>query len=369
MRANSIIFFANSAIFSSWFFLPIFATEDLNLTELDIGILFMVYGLTLLTSNYAFGILSDRMGRKQFLYIGLACSSITFGLQAGAWDFWSLLAVRAIAGFSIGIYPAALVAYVYEARQKMGKFSSFGSIGFGFGALAGGIIADLTDVRYAFLLSSGLFVVSLLFTVGLPSIEGKRYRIPFFPLDVIKKNKMVYASFLLRHSGAHAIWVIFPLFLQDLGASLTWIGVITFTNAGSQFLFMYFLMDRFPSRHLITVGLLLSAVTFFLFFAATVWWHMIPMQVILAASWSCLYVGSLKFVTEQNVERATATGMLNSILSMCVIFGAIMGGTISFYYSKRATIGAAAILSSVSLVLWLTYEFREWRSFIPGTRN
>jgi len=141
--------------------------------------------------------------------------------------------------------------------------------------------------------------------------------------------------------------------------------VFTFINAASQFFLMYIFTDRYPSRHLITLGLFLSTITFYLFFAATVWWQFLPMQIILAASWSCLYVGSLKYVTEQNVERATATGMLNSILSMCVIFGAIMGGTIASYYSKQTTIVAAALLSSISTILWLVYEFKEWRSYLP----
>ena len=79
-------------------------------------------------------------------------------------------------------------------------------------------------------------------------------------------------------------------------------------------------------------------------------------------------VGSLKYVTEQNVERATATGMLNSILSLCVIFGAIIGGSIAFYFSKKATIFAAAFLSLISLIMWLAYEFREWRSYLPGKK-
>ena len=368
MRVNSIIFFANSAIFSSWFFLPIFAQDDLGLNEFDIGILFMCYGITLFLSSYLFGILSDRLGRKKFLYIGFTISSVTFGLQAGAWDFWSLLVIRALAGFSIGIYPSALIAYVYEANRKMGKFSSFGSIGFGSGALIGGLIADLTEVRYAFFLSTAMFLVSLMLALRLPLIEGVRQKIPFFPLEIIKRNKMVYFSFLLRHSGAHSIWVIFPLLLQDLGADLFWIGVVTFVNAGSQFLIMFFITDKYQSRPMITLGLLLSVVTFLLFFSATVWWQFLPMQIILAASWAFLYVGSLKYVTEQNIERATATGMLNSILSLCVIFGAVIGGSIAFYFSKKGTIFAAALLSSIGLIMWLAYEFREWRSYIPGKR-
>ncbi|MCK4614452.1 MAG: MFS transporter, partial [Thermoplasmata archaeon] len=332
MRVNLIFFFANAAIFASWFYVPIFAEEDLGLNEFDIGVLFAIYGIALLFSSYSFGILSDRVGRKRFLYIGFAVSSIIFGLQAIVWDFWSLLVVRALAGFSIGIYPAALVAYVYEARKKMGKFSSFGSMGFGFGALIAGYIGYLMEIRYAFLFSSLLFVISLIIAVHIPPVESVRQKIPFFPVEVIKRNKMVYFSFLMRHSGAHAIWVIFPLYLLDLGATVFWIGVIHAMNAISQFFYMFFLTDRYSSRRLVTAGLLLSVLVFFLFFSATVWWQFLPMQLLLAGSWSFLYVGSLKYVTEQNVERATATGMLHSIISMSMILGAIIGGTIAYYF-------------------------------------
>lgn len=364
MRANLIFFFANAAIFASWFYIPIYAEKELGLTDFDVGMLFMVYGIALLISSYVFGILSDRMGRKNFLYIGFIISAGTFGLQAFTWDFWSLLVVRALAGFSIGIYPAALVAYVYEARKKMGKFSSFGSMGFGFGAFAAGLIGDTFAIWYAFMLSTGLFLISLIIASRLPPLEGSLQRIPFFPIDVIRKNKMVYFSMLMRHSGAHAIWVIFPLYLLDMGASLFWIGVINATNAIGQFFYMYFLTDKFTSRRLVTVGLLLSVLIFFMFFSVTVWWVFIPLQLILAASWACLYVGSLKYVTEQNVERATATGMLNSILSMSIILGAAMGGTIAFYYSKKITIVVAFVLSFVGTIAWIIFELKQgkgWR--------
>jgi len=358
MRVNSILFFANAAIFASWFYLPVFSEKDLGLTEFEIGLIFAIYGIALLLSSYLFGILSDRLGRKQFLYIGFVASTITFGLQAVATDFWSLFIVRALAGFSIGIYPAALVAYVYEARKKMGKFTSFGSLGFGFGALAAGYLGDIMEIRYAFLLSSLFFTVSLFLAVRLPDVTSVRLRIPFFPVDVIKRNRSVYFSFLMRHSGAHAIWVIFPLYLLDLGASLFWIGVINATNAASQFVYMFFLTDRYSSRRLVSAGLSLSALTFFLFLFATVWWELLPLQVLLAASWSCLYVGSLKYVTEQNVERATATGMLNSVMSISMIFGAILGGTISFYFGKHGTIFAAMLLSLIGGIYWFVYEIR-----------
>ena len=358
MRVNSILFFANAAIFASWFYLPVFSEKDLGLSEFQIGLIFTIYGITLLLSSYLFGILSDRFGRKQFLYAGFLASILTFGLQSVAVDFWSLLIIRGVAGFSIGIYPAALVAYVYEARKQMGKFSSFGSLGFGFGAVVAGYLGEIIGIRYSFLVSSLFFSISLLFALKLPNVKSLRIRVPLFPIDVIKRNRSVYFSFLMRHSGAHAIWIIFPLYLLDLGATLFWIGIIHATNALSQFVYMFFLTDRYSSRKLVSIGLSLSALTFLLFLFATVWWELIPLQILLAASWSCLYVGSLKYVTERNVERATATGMLNSVMSLSMIFGGILGGTISFYFGKYATILTAMLFTIIGSGYWLVYELR-----------
>ena len=55
---------------------------------------------------------------------------------------------------------------------------------------------------------------------------------------------------------------------------------------------------------------------------------MFPTQILLGVSWATLYVGSLKFVMERNVERATSTGLLNSVMSICAIIGPLIGGSV-----------------------------------------
>jgi len=42
-----------------------------------------------------------------------------------AYDPFSLAMIRAMAGFSAGIYPAVLILYVYNLKRSIGKFSSF----------------------------------------------------------------------------------------------------------------------------------------------------------------------------------------------------------------------------------------------------
>jgi MFS family permease len=72
----------------------------------------------------------------------------------------------------------------------------------------------------------------------------------------------------------------------------------------------------------------MSFITFISFTLAQNFWHMFPTQIMLGASWATIYVGSLKFIMERNVERGTSTGLLNSVLSISAIIGPILGGVI-----------------------------------------
>lgn len=150
---------------------------------------------------------------------------------------------------------------------------------------------------------------------------------PFFNIAILKKNWRIYLSFFLRHAGAFGIWAIYPLFLADLGASKFWIGIIYSLNAFGQFFFMPQL-DRFQSNKLIKFGLYFSTATFIAFGICKNFWQILPFQILLAFSWSCLYLGSLKYLLEHNEEKSTAVGVFNSISSLAGIVGPLMGGLV-----------------------------------------
>ena len=151
------------------------------------------------------------------------------------------------------------------------------------------------------------------------------HKVPFFPVAIIKHNFPVYLSIMFRHTGANMIWVVYPLFLFDLGASPLFIGVIYGINAVAQYIFMRFI-DRFQTYHLVMAGFLFSILTFPSYTLATSPEKIIPMQVSIAAAWSCLYVGSIKYLMERNDEKGTASGLLQSSLSVSAIIGALVGG-------------------------------------------
>lgn len=63
--------------------------------------------------------------------------------QPFAVDPWTLLVSRSLLGFCVGMYPAALLAYAKTADSLMGKFSSWGSLGWALGNGLAGVVAQI----------------------------------------------------------------------------------------------------------------------------------------------------------------------------------------------------------------------------------
>jgi len=348
MKTQSIHFLYQSAIMSSLIFIPLMA-KDLGATDWEIGVIGATYGTALFLSSYLFGRLSDLYDKKPIILLGLAVASLSFALQVCARDVVSLALVRTLAGFSIGIFPPALVACVYESKIRFGNFLSFGSLGWAAGSFVAGLIAVYYKI---FVFSSLCFFLAFLIACTLPSIRYKpSMSIPRFPLNLIKKDFAVYLSFFLRHMSANAVWIIFPLFVIELGGNMTWVGLLYTTNYVGQFVCMN-LLDRFKSSKLITLGFLCSAITFLGYVFAQNIYQLILIELLLAFSWSSLWTGTNLHLLNGNREHSTVMGLLNSTLSLSVACGPLVGGCIAYLAGYRATMGFAFCFAICALVIF-----------------
>ncbi len=354
MIPNIINFLTEAAVESSLLFIPLFAKE-LGANNFQVGLIGSFYGLAMFLSFYLFGRLADISGRKKILFFGLIASFFSFSLQALASSPFQLLLARVLVGFCIGIFPAALVSYAYDMNKKVGKFSGFGSLGWAVGQFLAGVLAIYWKI---FFLGSFFFFLAFLFALKMemPKVSLK---VPLFPLKIIKNNFPVYFSFLIRHSAAHMIWIIFPLYLSSFGINKFQIAVIYFTNSFFHFLIMP-KIDKFKNQNLIFSGLLLSAVTFFSFTLAKNFNQFLLTQIFLAFSWSFLYVGSLKSVLEKNIEKATSVSFFKSTISLSVILGPFFGGLISQHFGYLATIYIAVMLTFFAFLFFYFTEFKKY---------
>jgi len=354
-----IQFLSSVALSSSLLFIPNLA-EDLGSSETLVGIIVAAYALSMFISSYIFGRLADVYSRRLFISLGLALSVVTFSLQTLTDPRFAapylanpalLAIVRALAGFSLGIFPAALTVYVYDSAGPLGRFTSFGALGWAVGTFAAGVIAEATSYYAIFVLASLCFLTAFFLSITMKKVDGPRLKVPFFPKDLLKRNWRVYVPYLLRHTGANFIWVIYPLYIESLGGDMFWIGVIYTVNTATQFIVMLFL-DRFEGEKLMRIGLMLAIITFVSFAFAQNFLHLLPMQVLLACSWASMYVGSLLYLMKHNVEKATSSGILGSVINISQVFGALIGGVIAQLFDFRATMYLAAIFTAGGLTLF-----------------
>jgi len=350
MKAGYIQLLSSAGLSGAALFIPNMLRDDLGANTMEIGLITASFSLALFISSYFFGRASDVHGRKLYLQGGLALTSIALFLLVFVDSKESIAVVRILIGLCAGIYPAAMLAYVYESEGKIGKFTAFGSLGFGIGNFVAGIVAIYYQI---FMVSGIMLLLAYVLSLRLTFTGEKMHKVPLFPLHIIKHNFPVYISIMFRHTGANMIWVVYPLFLADLGASAVFIGFIYGINAVSQYIFMRFI-DRFKTNHLVIAGFIFSIMTFPSYTLATRPEEIIPMQISIAAAWSCLYVGSIKYIMERNEEKGTSSGLLQSFLSISAIIGALVGGLTVFTFGYYGSMYIATCMGIIGFLVFIS---------------
>lgn len=121
--------------------------------------------------------------------------------------------------------------------------------------------------------------------------------------------------------GATGIWAFWVLYLGQIGANNYWKRILFTFNYATQFLVMYFIMDRISGKKSIGWGFILFAAIFLYFTIVPNYLWIIPAMIATGFAWSFLFTGSLKEIAEKNEERATASGLIQSSISLGNIFG------------------------------------------------
>src|SRR5512136_351218 len=356
IRLAAISFLFSLSVQSSSIFQSLYA-DDLGASRFQVGLIGSSYGIAYFVSSFVFGRQSDRHGRLPFVRLGLALGVAAYALQIAAIGPLTLLAIRAFVGFCLGISSAAIMAYVYEAEGQVGRFASYGSLGWLLGAVAAAVAAAATGAAKSsatyytlFAVSGAASALALLLSFSLKEKRGKSLHVPFFPLSLFRDNGRVYIPFFLRCLGSSAIWAVFPLFLVSIHASKLWVALLDAINMGLQFVFMRY-VERFNSAKVLAVGLIASVAVFASYGFATHYLQLIPFQVLLAISWSCLWVGSLSFLMGRSVERGTAAGLLYSMTYLSAGFGPLIGGLLADRWDFPVLMFAASGVTFLGLVL------------------
>lgn len=327
-------------------FVPLLGAQ-LGASDSQVGLVGAVYGAAFLLSSLVSGWKSDQIGRLFFVRWGLLASSAAFAAQILADSVVLLMVMRGLVGFALGIATAAAIAYAFECGIDMGKFSSYGSLGWIFGAMAAALVENI------YLLFEISFIICLIaFIVSFYFQETKALRRTLSPklFRVLKRNYRIYFAVFLRHLGATAVWVILPLYLSGLGISKFWIGMLWGVNFAVQFVVMRYL-ERYSEYKVFAFGQLLSIFVFVAFAYLTGKLSLLFAMALLGVAWSCLYVGALLIVLRSGEERGTSSGIFQSTLNLCNALGPLLGGLIAQGFGYRNVLFFAAALSIAGMFI------------------
>jgi len=148
--------------------LPYFA-QELGASSLQMGLTITVWAGAQFFFSPLWGSLSDRIGRRPILLMGLTGYSITFGLMAAAPNIWVVMLARFLGGIlSAATIPTAqaYAADISEGEDRAARIAGMGAamnLGFMTGPALGGLLATLgLGYRGTFLAAAVLGLFNLL---------------------------------------------------------------------------------------------------------------------------------------------------------------------------------------------------------------
>ncbi len=225
-----MVFAASSQIMIVAPLLPIIE-RTLDIPKEWLGTLITAYGVCLGLFAMFSGPLSDRHGRKKIMMLGSGLLGTSLLLHTFAVDFFSLFALRAIAGASAGFLSGSAVSYVgdYFPYERRGWANGWIMSGMAFGQIAGiplGIVlAGQSGFKWPFI-AFGILMIFAFFMLKyfVPQPEVELAPNPVTPLGVVRKygimlkDKNIVAaclSYFLMFLSISLFIVYMPIWLQD----------------------------------------------------------------------------------------------------------------------------------------------------------
>jgi DHA1 family multidrug resistance protein-like MFS transporter len=186
-------------------------TLDLGISESAAGWLLSSYALGAFLTGPLWGNVSQRVGRKPVLMLGLLGFTLTFLFFGLGTRFWQLLAARLLGGLLAGALMPVIPAYISDVTGRgperaaaMGVFGAAAGLGVMFGFGIGGALGELGP-RVPFFASAAIGAAALI-AVGAvlpeslrPGQTGREARAPLSQVAAGLWSFLAY-SFLVQTS-------------------------------------------------------------------------------------------------------------------------------------------------------------------------
>ncbi|KAB7707590.1 MFS transporter [Bacillus aerolatus] len=363
--------------------LPFYA-EEMGASPAQLGLLMAVYSLMQLLFAPMWGRISDRMGRKPVMMIGILGLALSFFLMAVSSQLWMLFAARIIGGILSSANMPTVMAYAAditteEDRGKgMGIIGAAVGLGFVLGPAIGGIFSQ-NSLNMPFYIAGAsslltLFLVMLILKESLTpenrnglsrrkttlreTLNGPTSILFFLQLFIslsLSGLEATFAYFAAEKAGLGPVQLGYIFMIMGLAGAIVQGGLV-----GR-------LTKRFGEGFVIQIGIVISAIGFLLilfvesFTTAAIYLTIFGIgNGVIRPSVSSLLTKTSK------TGHGSTTGLLSSFDSFGRIIGPPLGG-----WLFSITIGlpylSGILLSVVAFLLYRIYSAALSKSLHPDT--
>ena len=358
-----------------------FLIDKLGASGSALGILVATAALTEFIFGPIWGSVSDRVGRKPILMIGLFGFALTTFLFGIATDIWMLLVFRAFSGILSSATITTTMAYIGDSTSEksrgggMGILGAVGGAGTVIGPGIGGLLAG-GSLSTPFFVSALLALLSLLLVAALlPESLPVEARTPKGQkIQLVRFNELwraltgpigllLLVAFLATF-GTSNFESVFGLYMlkkldygpEQVGGILTLVGAIALIGRG---LLTGFVTSHWGEPTVIKTSLLVGAVGFILLLLANTYATVLLTTGIFTCSITFLRPSIHSLTSKRTTAgQGASMGLSNSFVSLGRVVGPIMAGIIFDINPNYPYISGALILCAVFILslIWIKEE-------------
>lgn len=374
MRINLSLLFIVNFLISLGFAMvdPFFSiyVRDLGATGLHFAAIFSIFTVAKMVLSPWIGFCSDRIGRRNFIAIGLGFYVGVSILYLFPPSITLLIVARFFQGVAAAFFRTISMALVGDQspKEKEGTNMATFDISFysalGLGPVFGAIVRTYFGMPGIFKILVAITVVSLLvvpFMIpgGLKNMGGLvRAKTKH---AIFRKNKTLIGilSFIFTRAIGISVFTIFlPLFMEkNLGLPGIQIGIIMASGTVLMMLFlkpMGFLADHRSRRALVFIGgLLASALIFFLPFAFG-FWSLFCMTIVLGFGSVISLPASAAMVMEEGdyFGMGLVFGLFNTTMNLGFAVAPFLGNFILEYKGLPSVFYCAGIIGVAGILIF-----------------
>jgi len=354
----------------------LFAKQVLLITSFtQIGYIVSIFGLSKATTNLIFGVISDKIGRKPVIIIGIILTGLGGALIAAASNYAHMLIGTALIGVGggatfVGIMVSMTETLPLQIGLAMGLFELAAYGGSSIGTYFGGNLALERGLRYpffVFILISALGAVSSFFILPETKIEANDGETPRISLSnyrpyFIKIMPLSLAGFSSKIMDSLMISFL-PLYLLERQIGLEGVAVILSAFTLSWALLQPLtghLSDKLGRKMMTVIGLSGSSMTVIALTLTSNYLYLVFLALFLGFEAALFYTPLVAMVSDiapPEVE-GTLIGSYRFFRDMGYFIGPIILGKIADMYKLDYSIYLTSVILLVAVIV-LIFKLKE----------